>query len=378
MANKIDYMNFVADALAKLKQGQRNLKKINILIAGKTGVGKSTLINTAFRENLATTGTGEPVTKTIRLIEKEGLPIRIYDTVGFELDPRDLKQSEKNIKKLVKKTSKTDDPDDDVHCMWYCVNALGGSFEEAEKGFIDDIIKQGIPVIVVLTKAYSKQSAEELRADITSRAQAVSDCIPVLAQSDEGVAAFGVSQLVEATCKIIPEAVQTSFVNAQQGSIALKRHVARQRVLMYSAATFGEGFVPLPLADAAMMAPTQTKMITDITTMYGIDIEKKTLETVIPAVLGVLGAIAGGKSLASSILKLIPGVGTAVGGVISGAVGGTITIALGNAYIELMELVIAGKVNLDAIAPDDLKKLFQGLLADYLQHSPSAQVKKAE
>lgn len=51
----------------------RNLKKLNIIVVGKSGVGKSTLINSLFRGNFAETGLGRPVTDEIRKIEKKKL-----------------------------------------------------------------------------------------------------------------------------------------------------------------------------------------------------------------------------------------------------------------------------------------------------------------
>ena len=41
------------------------LQKFTVLVAGKTGVGKSTLLNSVFRGDIASTGKGTPQTKSI-------------------------------------------------------------------------------------------------------------------------------------------------------------------------------------------------------------------------------------------------------------------------------------------------------------------------
>ena len=63
----------------------KNLNTLNIIVVGKSGVGKSTLINSLFRGNFAETGLGRPVTSEIRRLEKKDYPLAIYDTPGFEL-----------------------------------------------------------------------------------------------------------------------------------------------------------------------------------------------------------------------------------------------------------------------------------------------------
>ncbi|WP_034992308.1 GTPase [Liquorilactobacillus vini] len=182
----------------EFQQHLSSLEKVNILIAGKSGVGKSTLINAAFRDNLAETGIGKPTTSRINLIEKEGVPVRIYDTVGFELDFRHLKKAQKDIHNLIKKTSKTPQLDDDIHCLWYCVSAPSARLEDEERSFIASIAKQGIPVILVLTKAGDKIEAEKLLNNIWIDISAnLAAAVVLLAQRYGGTQPYGVDQLIE-------------------------------------------------------------------------------------------------------------------------------------------------------------------------------------
>ena len=73
------------DAVKLIAEKIQNLNTLNIIVAGKTGVGKSTLINEVFRGDMADTGIGRPVTDHIRKISKKDVPLNIYDTRGFEM-----------------------------------------------------------------------------------------------------------------------------------------------------------------------------------------------------------------------------------------------------------------------------------------------------
>ena len=65
---------------------EKSMQTANLMVIGKTGAGKSTLVNSVFRDNLADTGIGTPVTKHLQRITKNGIPLVIYDNKGIELD----------------------------------------------------------------------------------------------------------------------------------------------------------------------------------------------------------------------------------------------------------------------------------------------------
>lgn len=57
--------------------------------------------------------------------------------------------------------------------------------------------------------------------------------------------------------------------------------------------------------------------------------------TIISATIGTAGTTVLGKTIAANLIKLIPAVGSIVGGIISAA----LTAALGEAYIAIMVMV---------------------------------------
>jgi predicted GTPase len=75
-----DFASVLNDQLKQLKEAVRKRGRVNLLVAGKTGVGKSTLINAVFQGNFASTGQGRPATRNTRRIKKKGVPLYIFDT----------------------------------------------------------------------------------------------------------------------------------------------------------------------------------------------------------------------------------------------------------------------------------------------------------
>lgn len=343
-----------SDCVEAINANISSLKKLNIIVVGKTGVGKSTLINSIFGEELATTGMGKPITNYMTKISKDGYPVSIYDTRGFELGKDAQVEVRNQIVETIKDGLKTKDINQQIHCIWYCVNTATNRIEPEEIEWLREFSKENqltnVPVIIVLTQSFSKKKAAEMKELISNEKLDVIDIVPVLAMQyeiddDFAIPDYGLEHLLEVMAEILPKELRSTLMNTQRASLNLKEYYAREAISLATSAAFGEGFVPIPFADSALLIPTQIAMVSSITAIFGLRVDRSVMVGFISSVLGTTGATMLGKAVASSILKFIPGAGTMVGGTISGGTAAVITKTLGEAYIILMEMLWLGEVN---------------------------------
>ncbi|MCI9035563.1 MAG: DUF697 domain-containing protein [Lachnospiraceae bacterium] len=351
----------------------KNLKKLNIIVVGKSGVGKSTLINSLFRESFAQTGLGRPVTNEIRKIEKKDYPLAIYDTPGFELSKGQQSKVKEEIIDLISKGIASKDINEAIHCIWYCVNVGGNrTFDETEVAWLKDLTESNkvaqVPIIVVLTQACPKKKAAEMKSLVEKENLDIIKVVPVLAQDmdfdGEYVAqAYGLDKLIDIMSEALPDELQDTLQNIQKASLEAKKKYAHGVVATAVAAAFGEGFAPIPFSDAILLIPTQVTMIASITVIFGLNISKSFITGFVSSTIGAAGTTVLGKTVVSNLLKLIPGVGTGVGGMISGTTAGLLTTALGEAYIKVMERVYKGEIKSEELYTQEgqmiMKKLFK-------------------
>lgn len=83
----VDWSKLVKPTYDIFSEVKFDKNKLNILVIGKTGAGKSTLINAVFGKKLAKTGSGKPVTQSLKQFQKGNLSI--YDSKGLELQDND-------------------------------------------------------------------------------------------------------------------------------------------------------------------------------------------------------------------------------------------------------------------------------------------------
>lgn len=358
--------DIVIECFNKTAEELSNLKKLNIMVIGKTGVGKSTLINSVFAEDLAVTGQGKPITSKIAMYSKPDVPLNIYDTKGLELGEKAQKEVKDEIFSTIKAQNDLNDINESIHCIWYCINSTSDRIEDVElewlRNFTQENQQYKVPVIIVLTKSYLTKQAKEFASYIKEQNLNVAQIIPVLAldteiDEDFVVKSYGLEILVEVMAAILPGEIVKTFISVQHASIEVKRVHATQIVNLTATATFGQGFSPIPFSDAALIVPAQALMIAKISAIFGLRPDEATLSTLITSVLGCTSTTLAGKAIANT-LKAIPGIGTAVGGVISGGTALTLTKALGSAFIKLMVMLAEGEISTSDLEGENGARLF--------------------
>ena len=374
------------DCISAISERIKNLNTLNIIVAGKTGVGKSTLINSMFRDNLAETGIGKPVTQHMRKISKKGIPLNIYDTKGFELGKDAQKEVKKEILDTIKAGMSGTNVNKAIHCIWYCINTASNRIEPEEIEWLRDLAKENsvteVPVIIVLTQAFSKPNAEAMKKLIQDENLDVVQIVPVLAQDfvfDESlppIKAYGLDALLAVMTEVLPEELQDTLQSVQIASLKAKKKRAQIAVATATATAFGEGFAPIPFADSALLIPTQVAMIASITAIFGLDVNKSLITAFVSSALGAGGATIAGKTIASNLLKLVPGAGIVIGGTISGTTAGVITIALGEAYILLMEAIYKGELKSSELETPEGKKKLKELFKKRVKDTTKDDVQK--
>lgn len=360
MSEHISFDELLGKMSEAYEDAQRKVEQCNVLVIGKTGVGKSTLVNTIFRSRLAETGVGYPVTQTIRRYTKTDCPITVYDTPGLELKAQQIERVKGDISKLIDDQRKLE-AKEHIHLVWYCLNHETARLDPIEEEWLKSLQQKDVPIILVLTQTLTKKRSNFI-AFLEGKNLPVSQIIPVLAQSksiddDYTVTAHGLERLVEVTANLLPEAQRKAFLREQIRNIQLKAGEAFKYVTGYVTGSALVGASPIPFSDAPILVTMQTVMIANITSIFGLTVERAFLGMVISAFGGTGGMTAVGKTIVANLLKMIPGAGTVLGGAISGSTAAALTLALGLAYIEALKIYVKAQIDGKEIPLSELAKI---------------------
>jgi len=328
-------MDIGAETKKALEKALQKRGRVNVLIAGRTGVGKSTLVNAVFQGDLARTGQGRPITPNVRAITKEGVPVTIFDTRGLELAA--FRETLDALESLVRGRAADADPQAHIHVAWICISEDSRRVEEAESDLCK-MLAGHVPVVGVLTKCRSDQGFRTKVQQLLPEARNVMRVRALAEELDDGhqLPPMGLEDLVELTMHAVPEGQRSALVAAQRVSLSMKTKKAHLVIAAGATSAAAAGAIPIPLSDAFALVPIQITMLAGITATFGIDLSSAFLSTLVGATVTGTGSTLAGRAIAANLLKLVPGAGSAAGSAIAATTAAAVTTAFGEAYLATL------------------------------------------
>lgn len=259
---------------AELQAVLEKMSPPNIAVIGRTGAGKSTLINKVFGEDLAPTGVGLPVSDAFirypEFLDDKPLVI-VFDSAGYEMGKEYIFKN--NVVKFIQ-DKKALDIEEQIHLVWYVIHTGLKRFEHFDAEIIALLRSERVPVIIVLSQADLARTAEIAKLEKTIKEYKDTyklDELRILKISADPINGepFGVSELVDLSSALLPELYTEAFIARQIADLKLKKKLAAKYVRAAAAGCFTTGFVPIPNTTPAATIATQTLLCTKIASLYG-------------------------------------------------------------------------------------------------------------
>ena len=139
-----------------------------------------------------------------------------------------------------------------------------------------------------------------------------------------------------------------------------KEQTAKAIVKNYMWWAMGAGLIPVPFVDLAAVSGVQLKMLKDMSEVYDIDFSENRGKSIVSALLGSIVPNSLSVGNMGSLLKMIPMVGSVLGGLSMSLFSGAATYAIGKVFIQHFE---AGGTFLD-FNPITVKEYFHTVFAE--------------
>ena len=332
-------IEFVADEFdfeEALKKIENEVVSPNILLCGATGVGKSSLVNDIFGEEVAQVGEGVPITSGVNLYKCK--TVNLYDSEGYEIGEEKQSYYQDSILACIDKY-KEEYPEDlnkHIHEVWYCISAANKRITETDISIINQIKNKKVPLAIVFTQIDSVDE-DELKALINVCGQECqgSDyftyCVTDNAEMKVLLKNYiQKDALVKWAIDVLPGVLKEGLVIALAGCIKQKRELVKNKIIpKYIALAATVALSPIPFSDAVLLTPIQLDMCVRIFHIYGLSKLKGGIATVLQST--IVSQI--GKKLATTLVgnlvKLLPAMGTAIGIGINTVVASSLTTILG-------------------------------------------------
>ncbi|MCR5813920.1 MAG: DUF697 domain-containing protein [Desulfovibrio sp.] len=316
-----------------------------IVVLGKTGAGKSSLINALLGRQVNRVGHSEPTTQAEQeeawtMGERQ---LRILDVPGFG----EANKHQDRLDFIFRQVPL-------CHIGLLVVGAPDRAWEY-ERQFVQAVREADalFPLLVVGNRIDMfnpvrdwKPASLNLTQPSTPKEQAICQWGQALAKTlgltpdqllltsagecfEDSEGRFGLAALAYAIVNKLPAAVQNAAARALQVDVD-KRDLADKLIWGASVTAAAIALTPIPLADCIPLAALQIGLIVKIADIYGKVLTKQTA----CHLLSPVAASFAGRMALASLLDFFPGLGTLAGGLIGAGIAGPMTYAIGKTYLE--------------------------------------------
>lgn len=285
-----------------LKEQLSQLKTPNIAIIGRTGVGKSTLINKVFGVDLAIVGAGLPVTKGFRRYPPKNsdniFPLVIYDSAGYEAT-KEQEFLTKVSDFIEERQQQGKGFEEQIHFVWYVINAASARVEDFDKEVLDKINEKNIPAIIVLSQC-DRAKDDELDGVKDALAKYKFNKVwniievsadPLVVRGKPLFEPFGLQELVNKTIDKLPEACTEAFIAAQIIDLQAKRKIAWTAIFTAATACFTGSVFPVPGSTPIALLASQAGLFVRIAYIYEYKEDAQFLLTILTPTISSVGTL---------------------------------------------------------------------------------------
>lgn len=353
----------------KLKTKEvKYLHPFNFFVIGKSGVGKSTFVNILSGGLVALEREGENVTVGIKRYRCLNAPIYLYDTEGFS-SGNELENIKKNIFEIFSELNKTKQT---IHGIFYIFNGKSKrTFDKTKEKLITELFLKGIDIYFLINFISKKKNNNRTRKIFIEENQfrfnskfnkLFEENLFVVNIKNEDCECYGLDQVFDTIYekfqnskidlsavknlkddneKIFPLLKNSLFfknINSSDDVLAYIKSMCTFEVL--TAATLSglaRALDVFPFTDIPVIYGIEILMIISIAINFGIKIDEKKAKELLKSLgasLGTTAALGVLCYIIATAFKLIPGVGTIIGGIINASVASTGTFSIGKLCIE--------------------------------------------
>ena len=211
-----------------IDDSNKQKNKINIMVIGPTGSGKSTLINEILNlsdENKAKEGVGDSQTMDFKIYNSDNSNFSFIDTQGFDYS-KPISEFSKVLQLKIKKYN--ENPSTFIDMIYYCTNNMT-RFQTQEFQVIKELKKlfnlDRVPLIIVFTQCYFQSDYIKMKDFIEDNYKDVKlSILRVVAREKENFPACGINELKEET--------KTKIENFKENAYA-RKFIANVSQILY-------------------------------------------------------------------------------------------------------------------------------------------------